>query len=129
MPRKATTKAAAATKATVEETVKTTPVKAEETGKKAPVKKTTTKKTTTTARKTTAKKAVKAVTKKVNLQFAGKDIAMDDIEAKVKATWMEETGKAESEITEIEIYVKPEENAAYYVINGDYVENGRKIEL
>ena len=57
MPRKATTKAAAATKATVEETVKTTPVKAEETGKKAPVKKTTTKKTTTTARKTTAKKA------------------------------------------------------------------------
>ena len=75
MPRKATTKAAAATKATVEETVKTTPVKAEETGKKAPVKKTTTKKTTTTARKTTAKKAVKAVTKKVNLQFAGKDIA------------------------------------------------------
>ena len=124
MPRKATTKATAATKATVEETVKTTPVKAEETGKKAPVKK-----TTTTARKTTEKKAVKAVTKKVNLQFAGKDIAMDDIEAKVKATWMEETGKAESEITEIEIYVKPEENAAYYVINGEYVENGRKIEL
>ena len=69
MPRKATTKAAAATKATVEETVKTTPVKAEETGKKAPVKKTTTKKTTTTARKTTEKKAVKAVTKKVNLQL------------------------------------------------------------
>ena len=40
-----------------------------------------------------------------------------------------ETGKNENDIKDIQIYVKPEEHAAYYVVNGEYVEGGRKVEL
>ena len=54
---------------------------------------------------------------------------MDDVKANVKKAWMAETGKKESDISYIQIYVKPEEHAAYYVVNGEYVEEGRKVEL
>ena len=38
----------------------------------------------------------------------------------------ENSGKKESAITSLDIYVKPEENAAYYVINGNFA---GKVEL
>ena len=47
----------------------------------------------------------------------------------MKKAWTEETGKKESDITEIQIYVKPEEAAAYYVVNGEVAEGGNKILL
>ena len=133
-PRKTTAKAAEATKAAV----KTTPAKTEESKtetadvKKAPAKKTApVKKETTTVRKTAAKKsAAKAEVKEsVFVQFAGAEYSLDDVKANVKKAWMAETGKEESDIKDIQIYVKPEEHAAYYVVNGEYVEEGRKVEL
>lgn len=37
--------------------------------------------------------------------------------------------KKESDIKEMQIYIKPEENAAYYVINKEYKEGGNKVDL
>ena len=134
-PRKTTSKAAPATKAAV----KTTPAKTEESKtetaaaeNKAPAKKATpVKKETTTVRKTAAKKTVEKteVKESVFLQFAGAEYNLDDVKANVKKAWMAETGKKESDIQDIQIYVKPEEHAAYYVVNGEFVEGGRKVEL
>ena len=77
------------------------------------------------------KKAVEKteVKESVFVQFAGAEYSLDDVRASVKKAWMAETGKKESDIKDIQIYVKPEEHAAYYVVNGEYVEEGRKVEL
>ena len=134
--RKTTAKTA---ETTTKAAVKTTPVKTEESktetaaAKKVPAKKATpVKKETTTVKKTTAaKKAVEKteVKESVFVQFAGAEYSLDDVRASVKKAWMAETGKKESDIKDIQIYVKPEEHAAYYVVNGEYVEEGRKVEL
>lgn len=126
--------------ATVKAAVKTTPVKTEEpktetvAAKKASVKKAASvKKETTTVKKTVAavkKTAEKAeVNESVFVQFAGAEYSLDDVKANVKQAWMAETGKKESDIKDIQIYVKPEEHAAYYVVNGEFVEGGRKVDL
>ncbi|OUN31430.1 histone [Blautia sp. An46] len=119
--------------------MKTTPAKTEESKtetaaaeKKAPAKKATpVKKETTTVRKTAAKKTVEKaeIKESVFVQFAGAEYNLDDVKANVKKAWMAETGKKESDIKDIQIYVKPEEHAAYYVVNGEFVEGGRKVEL
>ena len=123
--RKTTTKAA---KATTAADVKTTPAKTEEiktetvSTKKAPVKRAAAKKAAATVKKAEVKEAV-------YIQFAGSEYNLDEIRANVKKAWTEETGNKESDIKEVQIYVKPEEHAAYYVVNQDVVEGGRKIDL
>jgi len=74
--------------------------------KKEPAKKTTTKKTTTT-KKSTTKKA----TEKIVIQFAGSEFDLDAIKASVKDAVKAEKIKA----TDLKIYIKPEDNKAYYV--------------
>ena len=100
-----------------EATAKTTPAKTE--------------KATKTAKKTTAKKSTvkKEVKESVFIQYAGQEYDINEIRTTVKKVWTEETGKKESDITEIQIYIKPEEAAAYYVVNGEFVEGGKKILL
>ena len=128
--RKTTTKAAAEAVA-----AKTTPAKTEETKTETVAKKTTVKrgsaKKEAAAKKATATKpTAKAVVKEtVFLQFAGKEYDMEVIKTNVKTAWAAETGKKESDIKDVQIYVKPEESAAYYVVNGEFVEGGRKIDL
>ncbi|MBR5127387.1 MAG: hypothetical protein IKU69_03060 [Roseburia sp.] len=99
----------------VKEEVKKAPAKKAatktETAKKETVKKETTKKAAT---KTTAKKAVAPA---VVLQFGGQEVNMDAVVENAKNAFVAE-GHKESEIKEFQIYVKPEEYAAYYVING-----------
>ena len=124
----ATRKTAKAATAAAE---KTTPVKTEEVKKEtaataAPAKKAPAKRAA--AKKTAAAKPA-AVKETVYIQFAGAEYNLDDIKANAKKAWAEETGKKESDVKEIQIYVKPEEHAAYYVINGEFVEGGRKVEL
>ena len=63
-------------------------------------------------------KAAAAV--KVVLEYRGVQVAQDDIVAAVKADWK---GAA---IKTLEIYVKPEDAAAYYVVNG---KEGGKVTL
>lgn len=105
------------------EAVKAEPVaevKAE--AKKASAKKSTAK--TETAKKETAKKETtkKATTKKsvepaVVVQFGGQEVDMATVIENAKKAFEAEGNKVSS-IKEIQIYVKPEEYAAYYVING-----------
>jgi hypothetical protein len=88
-------------------------VKAE--AKKAPAKKEPAKKAP--AKKATPVKAAKAEIKTaLYVQFAGNEVTEADIIDKVKAAYVAE-GHKESAIKEINLYVKPEEYAVYYVIN------------
>ena len=92
---------------------KTEPVKPTKTA----AKKTTTKKTTakkTTARKTTAKKEIKV---SAFVEYFGKQVEEKDMIARVKKAWTS-SGKKIGDIKTMELYIKPEESAVYYVING-----------
>ena len=104
---------------------KTTAVKSEEPAKKTAAKKTTTpkttaaKKTTTkTAAKTTAAKKAEPVTE-VYVQYWGKEIHTSEVADRIKKIWTEDMGKKASELKDLKIYIKPEDNGAHYVINGD----------
>ena len=69
------------------------------------------------AKKATPAKAAKAEIKTaLYVQFAGNEATETDIIDKVKAAYVAE-GHKESAIKEINLYVKPEEYAVYYVIN------------
>ena len=94
--------------------------------KKQPVKRAAAKKTA--AAKKAAAKPVE-VKKSVFVQFMGSEYEVSAIEANVKKAWMEQTGKAESEIKDMKLYIKPEEGVAYYVINDEFSEEGNKVEL
>ena len=71
--------------------------------------------------------AAKDIKTSVVVQFAGKEVTEKELIAAVKKAYKKKGNKV-GDIKTIEIYVKPEENAAYYVVNGvgadDY-----KIEL
>ena len=67
------------------------------------------------AAKRTTKKAVKTT---LVVQAAGKEVSMEDAIARVKEAWVA-AGNKEAGVKEIALYVKPEENAIYYVVNGD----------
>ena len=71
--------------------------------------------------------AAKDIKTSVVVQFAGKEVKEKELIAAVKKAYTKKGNKV-GDIKTIEIYVKPEENAAYYVVNGvgadDY-----KIEL
>lgn len=127
-------KAVAATKAV--ETKETKEVKAEvkkETAKKAPAKKAAPAKKETvkkeTAKKAPAKKAAtttkKAPAKKaevkanISVQFSGKEYKTEDFVKIAKDVWQYDLGKKVADFKTVDLYVKPEEAAVYYVINGD----------
>lgn len=75
----------------------------------------------------TAPKKAPAASKKADevfVQFAGKEFNVPEIVAAAKAAFKEANGR--KAIKSCNVYVKPEENAAYYVINDDF---SGKIEL
>ncbi|MBQ8278778.1 MAG: hypothetical protein IJZ23_02960 [Roseburia sp.] len=108
--------------APVKAEVKAEPVKAE--AKKAPAKKAEPEKEVAkkeTVKKETTKKAAttkKAVKTAVVVQFGGQEISMDVVVENVKKAFEAEGNKV-SAIKDLQVYVKPEEYAAYYVINQD----------
>jgi len=107
------------------EEVKAEPAKVEvkEEAKKAPAKKATAAKKETVKKETTKKAATKTTTAKkavvptVLVQFGGQEVSMDIVIENAKKAFEAEGNKVSS-IKEIQIYVKPEEYAAYYVIDG-----------
>lgn len=115
--KKATTKAAEtkAVKEVKEVKVEAPVVEVKE--EKAEAKKAPAKKAATTTKKAPAKKAVKAETV-ITLEFGDYTAIMATVEEKVKAQYVAEGNKASS-IKTLNIYVKPFENSAYYVVNGD----------
>ena len=116
---KATTKVAEVKEVKVEAPVVEAPVvEVKEEAKKAPAKKAPAKKAATTEKKAPAKKAAAKAETVITLEFGDYTAVMADVEAKVKAQIVAEGVKA-SAIKSLNIYVKPFENAAYYVVNGD----------
>ena len=91
------------------------------TAKKAPAKKTAAAKKTTTKTTTTKKDATKktAVKETLSLQFAGKSYTTEDLVKIAKDVWKYDLKQKVGDFKSVELYVKPEESAVYYVINGD----------
>lgn len=93
------------------------------------VKKETTKaaaKAKTAVKKTAAKAgAAKRGPKKeaeaiVSVQFSGKSYTTQELVAIAKDVWKYDLKQKASDFKSVELYVKPEENQAYYVINGEH---------
>ena len=68
--------------------------------KKAPVKKTA------------------EVEETVNFQFSGKSYTPDDLMKIFRDVWKYDMNGREEDIRNVELYVKPEENTTYFVVNG-----------
>ena len=115
---KATTKATEVKEVKVEAPVVEVKAEVKEEVKKAPAKKAPAKKAATTEKKAPAKKAAAKAETVITLEFGEYTTVMSTVEEKVKAQFVAEGNKA-SAIKSLNIYVKPLENAAYYVINGD----------
>lgn len=98
-------KAATTVQAEVKETKKTT------------VKKAATEKTAETKKTTTRKPATKKV--EVTVEFSGKSYSTEQLAKIAKDVWVYDLGRKATEFKTVEIYVKPEENQAYYVVNGE----------
>ena len=110
-----------AKKAAAETTAKKTTAK---TAAKATETKTTAAKTTA-ANKTTTKTAAAKTTKKaaavkenISIQFAGKEYTTEQLVKIAKDVWEFDLKKDPADFKEVQLYVKPEEAKAYYVING-----------
>ena len=88
---------------------------AAETGKETA--KETTKETGKAAAKTAAKKT--ALKEEIYLQYLGKEISKDDLMKSVKEIWTKQMKKKVGDMKTVSLYLKPEENRAYFVINGD----------
>ena len=96
--------------------VKKAPVKKAAVSKKEPVKKETAKKTEAPKKTAEVKAEVKA---SVNFQFSGKSYTPGDLLNICKDVWKYDLNGKEEDLKSVELYVKPEENTTYYVINGD----------
>ena len=139
MPRKKKTETAPVTEVKAEfvtedvmETVAEAPAE-KPAAKKTPAKKTATKTTAKAAEKkatakTTTKTAAKttratAPVETVKVQFGGDEFDFAEIKKAVEADYK---SKFKGKVKTIEFYIKPEDKAVYYVINGDFSD---KIEL
>ena len=99
----------------------------------AKTKRTTTKKATKATKTTKASKTTKIesvpevapIDEHVFIQFSGDELHVSEITQKVYDAWVDEN-HPKSSITSLHVYIKPEEHAAYYVINE--TETG-KVEL
>ena len=88
--------------------------------KKAPAKKAEVKKAASAAKeekKAPVKKAAK-VEETVNFQFSGKSYTPDDLMKIFRDVWKYDMNGREEDIRNVELYVKPEENTTYFVVNG-----------
>lgn len=99
------------------DTVKKTPAAKKAPAKKAPAAKKETVKKETVKKAPAAKKPV--VKEEVNFQFSGKSYTSEDLIRITRDVWKYDLNGKEEDVKSIELYVKPEENTAYYVINGD----------
>jgi len=94
---------------------KAAPAKKEAAKKAAPAKKEAAKKEAP-AKKAAAKKEA------IYVQFAGKSYSNDELLKIAKDVWVYDMGQKAADMKSVEIYVKPEESMAYFVVNG--TENG-----
>mgnify|MGYP004465589527 FL=1 len=111
-----------------ETAVKTAAPKTEE---KAEVRKPEVKKPEAPAKKEAVKKAEKKPVEKketkkaefkaaLHVQFAGKSYAEEDLIKMAKDVWKYDLKQKAGDLVSVELYVKPEENMVYYVMNKDF---------
>ena len=98
------------------------PAKKEASAKKTPgrkpgVKKTAAKKTET-VKKTSAKKA--EMQADLHIQYSGKSYSQEELMNIAKDVWKYDLKQKASALNSIKLYVKPEENVAYYVMNDEF---------
>ncbi len=72
----------------------------------------------TAAKKTTARTRKAAVKENISIQFAGREYTKEQLVKIAKDVWEFDLKKDSSDFKEVQLYVKPEEAKAYYVING-----------
>jgi hypothetical protein len=65
----------------------------------------------------TAKKA--EMTTEVFVQYWGKEVNAAEVSEQVKKIWTDEMKKDLADLKELKIYIKPEDDGAHYVINGE----------
>lgn len=84
--------------------------------------------TSKSAVKTTSEKTVSATTPKttrvrktisISLQYNGMEWTTEVLTERSIVAWAAENGQKKTAAKDIKLYVKPEENMVYYVINGD----------
>lgn len=106
---------------TVKEATEKTAAKAKAVTEKA---KTTVKKA---ARKTPGRKKKSEITSTAVLQFGGSDFKVDDIIARAQSAFKAENKR--KAVSDIKVYIKPEERAAYYVVTSGENEYVGRIDL
>ena len=110
-----------APKAEVKKAAPTTPVKTEtktavKEAEKAPVAKAEVKAPVKAeAKKPAAKKA--ELKSEISVQFGGKSYSQEDLLKIAKDVWKYDLKQKAADLTSVELYVKPEENMVYYVMN------------
>lgn len=124
--KKAPAKKATAKKATTKKTTakKTTTKKAASTAKKTTATKTAAKKTTakktvakTTAKKTTTRKAATKPNVMIEIQYSYKHISNDELVQKSLDNYQYDLKGDPTKVKKLSIYVKPQEDKAYYVVD------------
>lgn len=101
---------------------------AQEEPKKAPAKKRTAKKETakketvkTEAVKPEAKTGAKKATQcNLYVQYAGKSLSEEELVKIAKDVWKYDLKRKVTELKSVDLYVKPEENKVYYVMNKEF---------
>lgn len=86
-----------------------------ETAKKSAAKKTEAKKAP--GRKATKKAELKS---EIHVQFANKSYVQEDLIKIAKDVWKYDLKQKVGDLASVELYVKPEEGKAYYVMNKDF---------
>ncbi|MCM1326376.1 MAG: DUF6465 family protein [Bacteroidales bacterium] len=87
-------------------------------GRKPGSKKADTAKKTETAKKAPAKKA--EMQTDLHIQYSGKSYSQDELMKIAKDVWKYDLKQKVSALNSIKLYVKPEENVAYYVMNDEF---------
>lgn len=79
------------------------------------------KKTAVVAEETkVTKKTTRKVKCEMQLQFAGKAYTQEDLMKIAKDVWRYDLKQKVGDLKTVELYVKPEESAVYYVMNEDF---------
>ena len=93
-------------------------VKKETAAKKAEGRKTTAVKKAVAEKNTASKEAIKQT---VSVQFSGKSYSTEDLVKIAKDVWVYDLDGKEKDFKSVDLYVKPEENTVYYVMNKDFM--------
>jgi len=64
-----------------------------------------------------------AIKANINVEFDGKICTPDTLIKSAKDVWQYDMGNKVSDIKTLDIYLKPEESTAYFVVNGDVTGN------